>query len=184
MCFARDSASSHYQSAHMLICQHSPAKSANVRLFESKSGKPAWWQPCHKVTRNLVRSTNISLRRLRSSQSLDCGIGDISSEAREAIYSAVASTTLEMPVLESLPWGVAPTQNQSAMAMRWSHQEGKWTSRAPVHRKDTTYTVKTAASSIGVGSNSRLFWRAPMTSEKLNEGHAMWQTSRMEVSSR
>ena len=44
-------------------------------------------------------STNISSRRLRSSQSLDFGIGDISSEAREAIYSAVASTTLEMPVL-------------------------------------------------------------------------------------
>lgn len=32
------------------------AKSANARLFTSKSGKPAWLQACHKVTRCLVCS--------------------------------------------------------------------------------------------------------------------------------
>lgn len=58
-CIARRSASSRTNCTDMVPCQTQMAKSANVRLFTSKSGKPAWLQACHKVARCLVCSAGL-----------------------------------------------------------------------------------------------------------------------------
>jgi hypothetical protein len=51
-------------------------------------------------------------------------------------------------------------------------------------QKGVAYTTGMTASSMGMSSRSRLFCGTAKTSEKLNKSHAMWQTSRMGVSSR